>query len=111
MSHYILIRRLRGPAFLLLVGALALLNQADILGLGQELAPVPHPGRGAGAGRACSAGRRGWLSADAVSGALYPSATAVDSSAVSGQPLAPETTASEAARFEEHEKEPDGGQS
>ena len=31
MNHYIMIRRLRGPAFLLLVGALALLNQADIL--------------------------------------------------------------------------------
>jgi len=31
MSRYILIRRLRGPAFLLLVGVIALLNQADIL--------------------------------------------------------------------------------
>jgi hypothetical protein len=32
MSRYILIRRLRGPAFLLLVGILALLAQAHILG-------------------------------------------------------------------------------
>lgn len=32
MSRYIMIRRLRGPAFLLLVGVLALLAQADILG-------------------------------------------------------------------------------
>jgi hypothetical protein len=32
MSRYVMIRRLRGPAFLLLVGVLALLNQADILG-------------------------------------------------------------------------------
>ncbi len=31
MNRYILIRRLRGPAFLLLVGAIALLNQMDIL--------------------------------------------------------------------------------
>ncbi len=31
MNRYILIRRLRGPAFLLLVGLIALLNQADIL--------------------------------------------------------------------------------
>lgn len=31
MSRYILIRRLRGPAFLLLVGVIALLNQAGIL--------------------------------------------------------------------------------
>jgi hypothetical protein len=32
MNRYILIRRLRGPAFLLLVGINALLAQADILG-------------------------------------------------------------------------------
>jgi hypothetical protein len=32
MSRYILIRRLRGPAFLLLVGVMALLAQAHILG-------------------------------------------------------------------------------
>jgi hypothetical protein len=31
MSRYIMIRRLRGPAFLLLVGVLALLAQAHIL--------------------------------------------------------------------------------
>jgi hypothetical protein len=36
MNHYILIRRLRGPAFLLLVGVLALLNQADILSWGKS---------------------------------------------------------------------------
>ncbi len=36
MSRYIMIRRLRGPAFLLLVGVLALLNQADILSWGQS---------------------------------------------------------------------------
>lgn len=36
MSRYILIRRLRGPAFLLLVGILALLNQADILSWGKS---------------------------------------------------------------------------
>jgi hypothetical protein len=36
MSRYIMIRRLRGPAFLLLVGALALLNQANILHWGKS---------------------------------------------------------------------------
>ena len=36
MSRYILIRRLRGPAFLLLVGVIALLAQAHILGWGQS---------------------------------------------------------------------------
>src|SRR5579871_2831633 len=34
MNRYILIRRLRGPAVLLLVGVIALLNQADILSWG-----------------------------------------------------------------------------
>jgi hypothetical protein len=34
MNRYIFIRRLRGPAFLLLVGVIALLNQADILSWG-----------------------------------------------------------------------------
>jgi hypothetical protein len=36
MSRYILIRRLRGPAFLLLVGVNALLAQAHILGWWQS---------------------------------------------------------------------------
>jgi hypothetical protein len=36
MNHYIMIRRLRGPAFLLLVGVLALLNQAHILSWGKS---------------------------------------------------------------------------
>jgi len=35
MNRYLLIRRLRGPAFLLLVGVIALLAQADILSWGQ----------------------------------------------------------------------------
>jgi len=36
MSRYILIRRLRGPAFLLLVGVIALLAQANILNWGKS---------------------------------------------------------------------------
>ena len=36
MNSYIMIRRLRGPAFLLLVGVLALLNQANILSWGRS---------------------------------------------------------------------------
>jgi|WetSurMetagenome_2_1015567.scaffolds.fasta_scaffold336611_2 hypothetical protein len=36
MNHYVMIRRLRGPAFLLLVGTLALLNQANILSWGKS---------------------------------------------------------------------------
>ena len=34
MNRYIFIRRLRGPAFLLLIGIIALLNQADVLSWG-----------------------------------------------------------------------------
>ncbi len=34
MNRYVLIRRLRGPAFLLLVGVIALLNEADVLSWG-----------------------------------------------------------------------------
>jgi len=36
MNRYIMIRRLRGPAVLLLIGVMALLAQADILGWGQS---------------------------------------------------------------------------
>jgi len=36
MNRYLLIRRLRGPAFLLLIGVIALLAQADILSWGQS---------------------------------------------------------------------------
>ncbi len=36
MNRYIMIRRLRGPAFLLLVGILALLDQANILSWGKS---------------------------------------------------------------------------
>jgi hypothetical protein len=36
MNYYFMIRRLRGPAFLLLVGVLALLNQAHILSWGKS---------------------------------------------------------------------------
>jgi hypothetical protein len=36
MNRYILIRRLRGPAVLLLIGVMALLSQANILGWGQS---------------------------------------------------------------------------
>jgi hypothetical protein len=36
MNSYIMIRRLRGPAFLLLVGVLALLNQANIISWGRS---------------------------------------------------------------------------
>ena len=36
MNRYIMIRRLRGPAVLLLIGVMALLSEANILGWGQS---------------------------------------------------------------------------
>ena len=36
MNRYVMVRRLSGPAFVLLTGALALLNQADILSWGKS---------------------------------------------------------------------------
>jgi len=36
MNAYIMVRRLRGPAFLLLVGVLALLNQLDVISWGHS---------------------------------------------------------------------------
>ncbi|MGB8029085.1 MAG: hypothetical protein WCF30_05400 [Terracidiphilus sp.] len=36
MNRYIMIRRLRGPAVLLLIGVMALLAQANILGWGES---------------------------------------------------------------------------
>jgi hypothetical protein len=36
MNRYMMIRRLRGPGFLLLVGVLALMNQANILSWGRS---------------------------------------------------------------------------
>jgi len=36
MNRYILIRRLRAPAFLLLVGVIALLDEANVLSWGQS---------------------------------------------------------------------------
>jgi hypothetical protein len=36
MNRFLLIRRLRGPAYLLLVGVMALLSQAGILGWGKS---------------------------------------------------------------------------
>ena len=100
MNHYILIRRLRGPAFLLLVGALALLNQADILSWGKSwplfliLAGVlALAADGPGYGQTPYAG------------APYTAGT----TPAAGQ--TPGSTAIVPAHSEEYEKEPEGGQS
>ncbi len=58
MNRYLLIRRLRGPAFLLLVGVIALLAQANILSWGKSWPLFSDSGRFAAAGRARGARRR-----------------------------------------------------
>jgi hypothetical protein len=108
MNRYILIRRLRGPAFLLLVGALALLNEADILNWGKSwplfliLAGV------------LALAERAALSAEGdyppgtYPGAPYPGGI---NPAAAGQPGAQPASAIVPAHSQEYEKEPDGGQS
>ena len=103
MSHYILIRRLRGPAFLLLVGVLALLAQANILGWGKSwplfliLAGV------------IALAERAALAADGgyppVPGAPYPDET--DPSAATGVPPYPgQPKAIIAPHSQDYEKDP-----
>ena len=106
MSRYILIRRLRGPAFLLLVGALALLNQADVLSWGKSwpffliLAGVL-----ALAERAALAADGPGYGQTPYAGAPYTAGT----TPAAGQ--TPGSTAIVPAHSEEYEKEPEGGQS
>jgi hypothetical protein len=115
MSRYILIRRLRGPAFLLLVGVNALLAQADVLGWGRswplylilagvfllaeraalsaEGYPPPLPGQYAGR----------------YEGAPYSAAT--DPLAGAQQPPAAPGTAIVPAHAHDFENDPNGGRS
>jgi hypothetical protein len=110
MNSYIMIRRLRGPAFLLLVGVLALLNQANIIGWGRSwpffliLAGVLQL-----AERAILASGGGYPPAP-YSGAQYPGApdtrAATGVGPYPGQPeayIAPE-------RQLEPKKDPEGGE-
>ncbi len=106
MSRYILIRRLRGPAFLLLVGALALLNQADILSWGKS-----WPLFLILAGVFALAERAALASESGYPGAPYQGA--VDPSAASGMPPYPAQAGSAIvpAHTQDLGKGSDGGQS
>lgn len=109
MNRYILIRRLRGPAFLLLVGINALLAQADILGWSKSwpfyliLAGVI-----ALAERAALA-TAGPIAPPQYPGAPYPGATYPG--AAGSQPPAAESTAIVPAHSNDFGNGPHGGQS
>lgn len=106
MNKYILIRRLRGPAFLLLVGALALLNQADILSWGKSwpffliLAGVLALAERA----ALAAEGDGYSVPPQYPGASYGTGTASAAAPVQ------ESSAIVPAHGDGYEKEPNGGQ-
>jgi len=114
MSRYIMIRRLRGPAFLLLVGINALLAQAHILGWGKSWPfYLILAGLLALAERAALAAEGGYPQGPGpYPGAPYPGAPyggAVDPAA---QPPAPPAGASIVpAHTQEYVKDPEGGQS
>jgi hypothetical protein len=127
MSRYVMIRRLRGPAFLLLVGINALLAQANILGWGKSwplylilagvlalaeraalaaeggCPPPPYPGA------PYSGSYPGPNQGQPYSGAPY--AGAADPNAVAGQAAAEPGSAIVPAPSHDLVKDPDGGQS
>jgi hypothetical protein len=118
MNHYMVIRGLRGPAFILLVGALALLNQADILSWGKSwplfliLAGVLKLAERA----ALATG--GYPQQGPYPGQPYPGPVAGSSSVsypgsnLASAPQAPtaESSASTQAFAQDTGKEPEGGQ-
>ncbi|MGB0063310.1 MAG: hypothetical protein WBP85_02600 [Terracidiphilus sp.] len=123
MSRYILIRRLRGPAFLLLVGVNALLAQRGILGWGQswpfylilagllmlvERAALasegypPYPGMGQGAAQGTNLG---------ANQANYTGASSEAPAEDSGLRVTPTSTTPVPSPWQELEKNKEGGQS
>jgi hypothetical protein len=106
MNHYILIRRLRGPAFLLLVGALALLNQADILSWGKS-----WPLFLILAGVLALAERAAIAAAGPYAPAPYPGAPYPGAVEVAGQNPAAGASAIVPAHSQDFGKGPEGGQS
>jgi len=115
MNRYIMIRRLRGPAFLLLVGVNALLAQAHILGWGKTWPfYLILAGLFALAERAALAAEGGYPQGQypgccSPGGSPYPGA--IDPNAGAGQSAAPGASAIVPAHTQTYEKEPDGGQS
>ena len=109
MNRYILIRRLRGPAFLLLVGINALLAQTGILGWGSS-----WPFYLILAGVIALAERAALATAGPVVQPPYPGAPypgAAYPGAPAGQPVASESTAIVPTHSNDFGNGPTGGQS
>jgi hypothetical protein len=104
VNRYILIRRLRGPAFLLLIGINALLAQADILGWGRS-----WPFYLILAGVIALAERAALATDGAMQQPPYPGAPYTG--APGAQPPATESTSIVPARTHNFENDPNGGQS
>ena len=108
MNRYILFRRLRGPAFLLLVGINALLAQAHILGWGHS-----WPFYLILAGVLALAERAALASTDPAQQPPYPGVPypgAPYPGAPVAQPPAAETTAIVPAHSHDFDNDPNGGQ-
>ncbi|MGO9339866.1 MAG: hypothetical protein ACLPY1_20385 [Terracidiphilus sp.] len=109
MNRYILIRRLRGPAFLLLVGINALLAQSDILGWSKS-----WPFYLILAGVIALAERAALATAGPIEQPPYPGAPysgAPYSGTTGVQPPASESTAIVPAHSNDFGNDPNGGQS
>jgi len=110
MNRYMLIRRLRGPAFLLLVGINALLAQANILGWGHSWPfYLILAGVFALAERAALATDGGMMPPPPYPGAPYTGAPYTG--APGAQPPAAETTSIVPAHSHDFENDRNGGQS
>jgi hypothetical protein len=110
MSRYILIRRLRGPAFLLLVGALALLNQADLLSWGKSWPLFLILGGVLALAERAAIATEGPYAAAPYPGTQYPGAPypgGVNPAAAPAQ----ETSAIVPAHSQDYGKDSEGGQS
>jgi hypothetical protein len=111
MSRYILIHRLRGPAFLLLIGVLALLHQMGVLDHFWKLFwPLAFI-----LGGLMLLAERFALNADGFPPVPYPGAPVTGAPNYPGQPPAqyPAQTTTAIVPAESHDlgKNPDGGQS
>ena len=106
MNRYILIRRLRGPAFLLLIGVLALLHSAGVI---HSFWRLFWPLLFILMGVLLLAERAVLATDDGPLSSLYPGA--IDPRAATGVPPYPGQATAIVPASHDFEKDPDGGQS